>query len=772
MSPGEWKNIQHLTSWPGKDEGISFKSFQYVSPIGGGSGGADGMGWTQQLVEYDGKLMMILSRSQYQRALMVMEADGSFWRVNQPHGFDSNAAHPGGRRPFNRLTQDEDYLYFAPSDSPRTEMGWLIRTPLNNPGAFERVGPSFGDTQVDGVGSFAVTFVPEWGRFYAYTPGGKIWSRTPDDGEWHLHERLPPNDEGHRLSGYAGLLLWNSIKQELAIVGGQNFGSGPKTSYMQYRLTEPLGAPELMADRIRPDGERMLWGSGSSKLIVDPRDGGYIYLHGRGPLYRAPDLSSPYSLYEDISGFLPFGQYEPYSPFALIPGTDVIAFISHIRGVVLHRLKPLGTGPPASGSDELADSDEDRIGSRPHPVQPAAPSLSIAPDLAQSAIGQLAASMQPGEVAGIPSATFPSGHANFRAWFTQASQADTWGDGVHWHPQTASIYFQGLNARNVFYRYDALTNSWSELPLEGGAVRETSGYHVYNKIALDASRGHYYRLWRRNTRQNVLLRYVIAERRWETLAEPMLIEPLEASSEHSFIPIEWHTAMDRLIVVRGRRVWAVDPSRADSKAGYTDLGPVKVHGYHSTAHYNGVRGDMLVTGGNYSGRDVAVVNADERIRQAADLPFNHSVARDNLTHDPVSGAYLIYRTASGELWELSDDLSEWTLVRIFDAGVWHSRYSGLRLAPIPQLGVIFIQTEDGARLYKHKNNARDAVSTRRESHRSAPPPHSHQAESPPGPIVRDAPASLPGVVPSVIRLGPAADAKGLSSAMIRAIRAQ
>ena len=768
MAPGEWRNLAHLTTWPGKDEGVSFKSFQYVGPINGGSGGADGMGWTQQLVEHDGKLMMVLSRSQFERALMVMEADGRFWRINQPEGFDSNAGHPGGRRPFNRLTQDEDYLYFAPSDSPRTEMGWLIRTPLDSPGVFERVGPPFRDTQVDGVGSFAITYVKEWGRFYAYTPGGKIWSRAPEETEWHLHERLPRNDDGRRLSGYAGLLLWNSVKRELAIVGGQNFGSSPRTSYMQYRLTEPFGAPELMADRVGPDGERMLWGSGSSKLIVDPRDGGYLFLKSN-VLYRAPDLASPYTVYEDLTGSLPFGRYEPYCPFALIPGTDVIAFISHIRGLVLHRLKPLVAEAPARKPGDDAVQSENRVTGQPMP-QPA-PDLLAAPGLAQSAIGQLAASTQPGVVAEIPGAAFPPGHADFRTWFTQASRADTWGDRIHWHPETASIYFQGLNARNVFYRYDALTNSWSDLPLEGGPVKETGGYHVYNKIALDSVRGHYYRLWRRSSRQNALLRYVIAERRWETLADPMLIVPLSASDERSFIPIEWHDDLDRLIVIRQRRAWAIDPERADSQEGYTDLGPVGVHGYHSTAHYNSNRREMLVMGGNHSSRTVSVIGPNGAITEAASLPFNHRITNDNLTHDPVSGAYLVYRASTGELWELSGDLSNWTLVRTFDEGVWRSRYAGLRLAPIPELGVIFIQTEHGARIYKHASNNTDAAVARRTPPRSSPPSSARQLEDPP-PAARASPASQPNEAPSGIHPAPAANARDLSPAMIRAIRSR
>lgn len=771
MAPGEWRNIRHLTDWTGKSEGVSFHSFQYLQRLNTSASPADGMGWTQQLVEHRGSLMMILARGSLERALMIMDAEGNFRRINQPQGFDEGGHNlPGGRRPFNRLTSDGEYLYFAPADTQR-EMGYLIRTPLDNPGVFERVGPSFNDPQMDDVGNFAITYVPQWRRFYAYTPGGKIWSRAPEDTEWFMHGRLPRNADGRRLSGYAGLLLWNPVRQELAIVGGQNFGSNPTiTSHMQYRLKEPMGKPELMADRIGPDGEPMPWGSGSSKLIVDPRDGGYLYLRNN-IMYRAPDLEGPYAVYEDLTDLLPFGRYEPYCPFALVPGTDVIAFVSHIRGLVLHRLKAIAdlSGLElAPNPTDISDQIEPEHHDPEQQVQPK-PESSEPLNLQESIIGQIAAGMRAGDVALIPGAAFPRGHASFRAWFTQARQTDVWGDVAHWHPGTASIYFQGLNQSNVFFRYDARRNEWSELPLEGGPVKETNYYHVYNKIALDPKRGHYYRLWLRGSRQNALLRYVIAQRRWEFAADPMPLAPVGSSSALSFVPLEWHSGLDRLVMIRNRRAWAIDPARPDTLDGYTDLGPIEVHGYHSTSRYNVTRGDMLVVGGTYSPRKASLIAADGSIAPVADLPFDHRISNDNLLYDPVSGAYLIYRAPSRELWELRADLTEWSMVRVFDQEVWRGRYAGVRTAPIPELGAIFIQTEHGARLYKHSSNGTDATIARPTPPKAVPPPIGHQPENP-SPSVRASRLSQPVEAPSGIRPEPAAHARDLSPAMIRAIR--
>ncbi|MGL1832975.1 hypothetical protein ACKVEX_05135 [Rhodocyclaceae bacterium SMB388] len=770
MAPGEWRNIGHLTNWPGKNDGTSFKSFQYVRRTDGGDGGADGMGWTNVLVEYQGKLMMVFSRSSFEHGLMVMEADGTFWRLNHPQGFtEGKASDPGGRRPFNRLSSDGEHLYFAPADA-RYEMGYLIRTPLKTPGVFERIGPSFNDGQMDDVGNFAVTYVPDWGRFYAYTPGGKVWSWAIDESDWTLHGRLPTNAEGRRPTGYAGYLLWNEIKQELAIIGGQHFDRRqPSVSYMQYRLTEPLGAPERMADRRNSDGGLLNWSSNTSSMLIDPRDGGYIFRPGTDTIwFKANDLNSPFVEFDDMGGTQPFGRYNYWAPHIRLPGTDVIAFIHHINGLILWRLPALN-----------ATRDAPALGSRPavtpdNHANHTATSGTASLDLSGTRIGQIATSLKAGEVSKIEDSKIPPGYADFTRWFLKDREHDKWGDVIHWHPSTASIYFQGLERDgNTFIRYDAMDDAWSDLPLEGGPVKETSSYHVYNKLALDAERGHYYRLWRRTGRRNALLRYDISLGKWEMLADPIPIRPIEASSEHSFIPMLWHPGLQRLVIVRNRHAWAIDPERAASMYGYTDLGRVGVHGYHSTSEYNTVRGDMICLGGNYSRTTVTLIGRNGEITRLPDLPFPHKISADSLTHDPASGRYLIYRSETHELWELDDHLDLWRVSRRFDRDPWQPRYGGLRLAPIPELGVIFIQSADVARLYKHSDevalsNARmtEQPTATSPQPKPVPPPFyappTPEAASPPMRTSNSSNASV---------TAPAPNARALSASMIRAIRA-
>jgi len=287
-------------------------------------------------VYHEGELMLMLMRSDHiERAFIHMQANGEWSRIDMPEGFDK-----GGRRPFNRLTQDEDYLYFAPKDASE-EMGYFIRTPLDNPGVFERYGVPIGDGQMDSVGNFAMTYVPDWGRFYAYTPGGKVWSWTHGEPSWNFHGRTPLDQDGLRASGYAGVLLWNSVRQELIIAGGQPFGSPPGVGYKAARLTEPLGDIEGLPDMLLPNGDPLIYTSAQNKLIVDPRNGSYVQIHKDKVIYQNDTIEGTWSFYDTVGeeADWPFGSYELYAPYAFVPGTDVIVFVSHLRGVVLHRLK-------------------------------------------------------------------------------------------------------------------------------------------------------------------------------------------------------------------------------------------------------------------------------------------------------------------------------------------------------------------------------------------------------------------------------------------------
>lgn len=329
MKPGEWRNLMDHTNL---SAGSEFQSFQRVHGTDGGDASADGIGWTQDLVYHKGKLLILAMRDRSPVALIGMEPDGTFWRKDDlPLG--------GGRRPFNRLAQDDEYLYYFQGQLSQQNIGEGVRTPLDNPGEFEKIIPGFGDDQADSVGNFSVTYVPDWGRFYAISPGGIVWSFAVGDSDWHRHGRTPYEGEG-RVSGYTSAIVWNSTQKELVFVGGQGYGSPPGSDKAVARMTNPNGEIEHLPDLHDADGKPLRYTSAEGKLIVEP-DGGYWLQVGRWDMYRALEVSGPYHHYLNLQEVgRPIGNYESYAPVHRVPGTDVYAFLSHRYGLVLHRLEP------------------------------------------------------------------------------------------------------------------------------------------------------------------------------------------------------------------------------------------------------------------------------------------------------------------------------------------------------------------------------------------------------------------------------------------------
>lgn len=337
MQPGEWRNLRHLTTWPDKDTGRSFKSFQVVYRPDG-TAITDGMGWTQDIAYHNGKLIMLLMRSNYPD-LMVMEPDGRFWKTMQVPG-----VFGGGRRPFNRLAWDDTYLYYFPGNISASLIGMAVRTPLANPGVFEEILPGFGYSRQSTNGSCAFTYVPEWGRFYSFAQEGTIRSIALGESQWTLHGYAPKDEYGVQASGYAGAIVHNPIKNELVAFGGQYFGTNPPCDHKAVVMRDPFGQIEALPDLKDDKGNLLHFRANMGKLFIDPRDGAYL-MQSVGPemiIYRNNDWSKPWTLYEDmLAAGRPLSNWETYAPLHLVPGTDVYVFLSNINGLLLHRLKDL-----------------------------------------------------------------------------------------------------------------------------------------------------------------------------------------------------------------------------------------------------------------------------------------------------------------------------------------------------------------------------------------------------------------------------------------------
>jgi hypothetical protein len=330
LAPGEWRAVKTRLPEGGPEK---FKAFQTVSaPPDKRPGSADGMGWTERLVEYRGTLMLPLMRSGFQTALIVMDAEGRWTRTNEPPGLPIAR---GGRRPYNRWFRADEHAYFAPSDSDM-RMGYFLRTPLASPGRFEPYGVPIGDTDMVSVGNFSVCYADAWDRFVAYTQVGKVWSWKRGAPAWQPHWQHLPRSE--RPTGHAGTVLWNPVRREALCIGGQRFGSAPDTSFRVLVLRDPAhGVVRL--DATKPDGTPMgAITSGSSRFLVHPRTGEYLCLYRDGVMYRSED-GAQWRVYQDLNEIQPWGAYEKYCPWTWLEDTDVIVMVSHIRGVWLHRYK-------------------------------------------------------------------------------------------------------------------------------------------------------------------------------------------------------------------------------------------------------------------------------------------------------------------------------------------------------------------------------------------------------------------------------------------------
>ncbi|MEA3639827.1 MAG: hypothetical protein VBE63_07770 [Lamprobacter sp.] len=720
MQPGEWRNLRDKTTWPGKNQGASFFDFQRIGGTAkDGTGGADGFGWTQRLVYHEGALMVLAMRDLAPVALFGMDPNGTWWRrdtwkkldgewtkVNQIVGWVGSgwSGASGGRRPFNRLTQDSTHLYFSRTHGTgsKEEHGRTYRTPLDNPGVFEDSGHhGFGQDDIDTVGNHAIIWVEAWGRFYGYTPGGYIWTRKPGDADWTLLGRTP-YDGDSRASGYAGEIAYNAVKDELVFIGGQSFGSPPGTGTKWARITEPTGELEALPDLPNIDGHQLYYTSAQNKILVDPRDGAYLLQVGREKIYRTEDREN-WAIYTDLyaDADKPFWRYDAFAPAARIPGTDVFVFVSHGKGVVLHRLKALKDMPEPETEPE--PTPEPGPAHAPEPTPDPAPVPAPAPEPGDSVLQSQAEQ--------LPSGGYwsPLGPETFGGVWTHNSYKnnsnDFWNPVAVWNPVQQRMY--GVLDRTagphtqesvVILYYDAPTDSWGnvEVPDLGG---EFGSPHVYGRWAFDIRRQ---KLYRRTTAGDVWV-LDLATHEWTNTG------PRNSTWRDG---IAMHEGTGELIHMDGDGfVYGWNP---DTDQVRTIGRNPHATDRHSHGHYNPVRNEVCIAFGN-GGDMLTLVSADnvlgvtvpEEVRGRAGSATTFSF------YDPLTGHYLIYATGSDgprELWEYDPDTDRWAMA--LDVGrsdfAW-PRYHGHLIAPVPELEVIiWLHRSDHGNnrhrgIYKHES---------------------------------------------------------------------
>ena len=355
----------------------------------------------------------------------------------------------------------------------------------------------------------------------------------------------------------------------------------------------------------------------------------------------------------------------------------------------------------------------------------------------------------------------------YRADGSSAPPIDTWTDSAQWDSLRKKVFFQGLRQSNRFLVYDALADIWHELDLDvpNAPPRFERYGHLYGRTALDAKRGHFYRLVGKT-----LHRFHIDTAKWERFGETPLA---------GYISIDWHEGLDLLIGLHENEVHGFRDGH------WYRLGTSNVHGYHSSAKFNPKRNEMLFIGGNHSRRSASILDGQGRIQAAPEVPFEFSISRDNLTYDPESGHFLVLRQNHRELWEFEPDSGQWQLAMTMDdeEHTWpFSRHGGVVPVPIEELGIILWLNDSGPQIYRHRKvipaiQGSQSTPAKRSGDRSEFPEKLHEQSSTKTPSTtepeipeRTSPRTRP-TQPALDETEQSASAKSLTPSAIRALRA-
>lgn len=513
-------------------------------------------------------------------------------------------------------------------------------------------------------------------------------------------------------------MIYNRARDELLIVGGRN-------TERKLSIVAQDGTVHRMDDM------PFRWRAQHHVLSYDPGSGNYLVLHRKSTeLWEYHPGRDQWHLARNWRNDNPadwtFGRHYGHT---LIPidGLGVILWI-HRSGPMVYRHEP--AVDDASPEEPLAASQTEQDATTPQEEEPTerAPSTSrdestvtdqprgqvtppdmpqraeVPADLLDTPLGQLARRLAPGQFQTLEDTAPPEGFRGMREYFQartpdgRRGPIDAWTDSGHWDGRRQRTFFQGIEGSDRFLSFNADENRWESLAgPESPAPPSSTGY-TYGQTALDAKRGHYYRL-----SGGLLLQYDIDAGEWTQRD----VAPADGPT-----PIEWHQGIDMLVNASNGLFHGYDGT------DWQELGEAGVSGEYSTAQYNPKHDELLVLGGTESERQGALLDREGKIRPAPELPFDFKLSLDNLTYDPQSGHFLVLRWDARELWELDPDAGRWQQARRWSSDHWPFHEFGTVVPiPIDELGVIFWQYEHGPRIYRHRTAADTQVA--QASHRAS-----------------------------------------------------
>lgn len=334
--------------------------------------------------------------------------------------------------------------------------------------------------------------------------------------------------------------------------------------------------------------------------------------------------------------------------------------------------------------------------------------IATPPSASATALGDLAASMQPGTWAQLttvninPTLTNTGGASGFIFGYT---------DKAVWDPTTRQLFFIGGDHNGVarFVSYADTTNSW-QIQTQPPWIPSTV-MHGYHHAAINAGSG---TLYHRPYHDQTVRKYTIGTKTWidlPTIPSSMMgytsaaagVEYFPERQSLIFASIESGTSGSVLEYKEQTGQW----SRI---AGGFPMGDP-----HNIAEYNPIHHVVIFGGGNGS-RNLYKLNSSGQVTNLSLAPFPIAVQSTILTVDPVSGTYLILNNDS-TFWAYNVTTDTWqqlsTAPAIFSGSNNNPVVHGVIATSISTYGVtMFVKCTTGSclvYLYKHATG-------------SAPPP--------------------------------------------------
>jgi hypothetical protein len=244
-----------------------------------------------------------------------------------------------------------------------------------------------------------------------------------------------------------------------------------------------------------------------------------------------------------------------------------------------------------------------------------------------TALGDLAASMQPGTWAELTTLNA------CQALCDSVSGGDghilIYAEGMKWDPVGKKVYFFGSDDPGDGSRlvtYTEATNSWDIVPEAGTFYAGTNVGHGYDLTSLNVTGR---ALYRANVNNHPWYKYDLSAGTWSLMPEPPS-GPSDGAESFEYFP-----EMNAVISVRMGSVFKFNVATSQWSTLATGLNT----DYHSFAEYNPIHKVILF------GFETSLYKLDStgKVTLLNAPPFSISTPNTEITYDPVSGIYLVYR---------------------------------------------------------------------------------------------------------------------------------